>query len=67
MHEKFEIWNELKSLHSRNFHVSHSILIHGSTKIRYVRLNWFKNMEESLTKMLKFKLNLKLKQYKSFK
>ena len=42
MHEKFDIWNELKSLHSRNFHVSHSILIHGSTKIRYVRLNWFK-------------------------
>ena len=39
MHEKFDIWNELKSLHSRNFHVSHSILIHGSTKIRYVRLN----------------------------
>ena len=28
MHEKFDIWNELKSLHSRNFHVSHSILIY---------------------------------------
>ena len=29
-----------KLLHSQNSHVGHSILIHGSTQIRHVELNW---------------------------
>jgi len=33
---------ETKSLHGRNSHVDHSILIHGSTQIRYVDFNLFK-------------------------
>ena len=33
---------ETKSLLSRNSHAGHSILIYGSTQIRYFWLNWFK-------------------------
>ena len=33
---------EAKSLHSRNSQMGHSILIHGSTQIWHVGLNWFK-------------------------
>ena len=32
-----------KVLHSQNFHVGHSILIHGLTQIQYVGLNWLKH------------------------
>ena len=62
MHEKFDIWNELKSLHSRNFHVSHSILIHhGSTKIRYVRLKLIQPSISRLTDQEDRKQDFKLK------
>ena len=40
VHEKFDV--ETKSLHIRNSHVGHSILIHGSTQTRHVGFYLFK-------------------------
>ena len=38
-----------KLLHSRNFHVGHSILIHGSTQIRYMS-----NLIESIVNLFMY-------------